>query len=184
MKDGKVSAGPKLPYVTNKHCIVRVNETHLMLTGGFHLNGGWHMERRDAYMIDWRSKTWTKLKKMKKYRMSHGCALVEGNKIMVIGNGWTQKEDVSTEIFSLDSMTWSYGPYMPRRMRDPQIVPYGDSFVLVGGGGPMDPYWETYEYMPANQTWIQWPNATARHFWGGSRVSPLVVGLTEEMMAC
>ena len=31
---GKLTKGPKLPQITHSHCMIRINETHSLITGG------------------------------------------------------------------------------------------------------------------------------------------------------
>ena len=71
---GDVESGPDLPYETNRHCVVRVNATHFMLTGGLNTHGDWNIERRDAYLLEWSTGEWTRLRDMRHHRMGHGCA--------------------------------------------------------------------------------------------------------------
>ena len=93
-----MESGPDLPYETNRHCVVRVNATHFMLTGGLNTHGDWNIERRDAYLLEWSTGEWTRLRDMRRHRMGHGCARLGERQeaIETLSSPDTSSQDISS----------------------------------------------------------------------------------------
>ena len=104
--------------------------------------------------------------------------------MLVVGNGFSQQYEGSSEIFDLDTLRWSRGPKLPTRMESPQVVENGDSVVVVGASGPLDPIWRTFEYSEGDDEWTE-REENAENYddkWG--RVEPVVIGLQEHEIPC
>ena len=87
-------------------------------------------------------------------RSSHSCGKV-GDNIVVVG-GLRDASEFS-EIFSLESLTWSTGPGVPAASGyfagAPQVLQLEDTFYIIGG---LDDYVATdavYEFDPDSWTW-------------------------------
>ena len=120
----------------SEHCAVRVNTTHLFVAGGTASDSTIHAA---AFLHDWAADTWTRLPDMAEPRAEHACGLAsDPERIVVVGG--VSEENVQLErtlIFDLAAMAWRQGPEIPARgfLTYSQSLPYGDSFVLVGGYG-------------------------------------------------
>ena len=73
----------------------------------------------------------------KRYSVSAGLVKYsDGSEHIVVagGNagGDNQKSSV-TEIFDLQTLTWSVGDHLPFKLEDGESVPFEDSFLIVGG---------------------------------------------------
>ena len=93
------------------------------------------LNSNDAYILDWTSNEWTRLPGMNVSRSSHSCGLTaRGHKVVVVGGNMGQGGEDFTEIFDLETMTWTQGPPSPHPTLDyASTVPHGDTFLLVGG---------------------------------------------------
>jgi len=87
-----------LPTPMNGHCLVKLNSSHVFLTGG-----------GAASYIYSRASGFIKLRDMSTWRYDHGCGLF-GEQVWV-GGGWGGPK--STEYYSLSSSTWLPGPALP-----------------------------------------------------------------------
>ena len=78
----------------------------------------------------------------------------------------------------LETLTWGFGPNLPRALAEPASVPYGDSFLVTGGktsSGRLD---TIYEYDWQGEDWIERPEKlpSARTGHVGVMVSPDYLG--------
>ena len=150
---GNFFRGDDLPYPAFFPCATKLNETHVFFAGG---NDG-VATRRDAYILDSGSWTWTRLPDMRRerYRVSCGKA---GNKIYVVGGDPNQD---SSEVLDLDTLEWSEGPGVPtasgKFWASPQPYQMADTFRLVGGYDG-DTWLDTvFELDPEKEVWIERP---------------------------
>ena len=116
--------GPELPLELWSHCQLTINDTHVFLadmTRGF-----------SPYILDWEEKEYQELRhKLPDYtRYSPACGLLSpdgyAQSIVIAGDG-------TSDILSLDTMTWSTGPDLPINHERMTSVQLSDTFALVGG---------------------------------------------------
>ena len=125
--------------------MMKVNSTHLFLAGGYNRKT---KSAREAYLFNIDAKEWTKLPDMRVGREDHGCALLDGEKVIVFGGYAGLKFDGRTkmelsEILDLNTLRWSDGS------RDPMIkgiakwtaFPYMSSILAVEGDNDSDWIW-------------------------------------------
>ena len=127
-KDGIITPGPDLPYQSEFHCLVKLNSTHILLNGGYYKGQTW----ASTYIFEWTTKTWTQLGDMETRRRGHTCGLV-GNNVVVVGGETLGAYLDSSEVFSLDTNTWSEGPQAPREIKSSQAIQRENTFLIVGG---------------------------------------------------
>ena len=82
--DGSSQYGPNLPGAMEKHCMVQINSSTIMFTGGYIRNG--NVKATFFYDID--SQTFTTGPDSLKHREAHACGLVkdkgDGSRIVVM----------------------------------------------------------------------------------------------------
>jgi len=115
----------RLPEGVSFHCLVNINTTHSLLTGG------WTGSRsRSSYLYS-EDGGFSRIEDMKTPRYDHGCSLINDNTVIVTGGndgGYTDTE-TSSEYLNLRTMTWSPGPELPRSVSPAHMV----GNILMGG---------------------------------------------------
>ena len=71
-------------------------------------------------------------------RRLHGCGRVTnsatGKEEVVITGGNNYWGPISnTQIYTVEDDTWRRGKSLPKKLRQPVSLPYGDSFLILGG---------------------------------------------------
>ena len=111
--DGSWRNYVNLPTVLSRHCLVRLNATHIFMMGGG-VNSFHSGARSTAYIFDSVSTQWTPVASMRTARYDHGCALLPDGRVVVTGgNGVDGGYLSSTEFFSFSSLAWTDGPDLP-----------------------------------------------------------------------
>ncbi len=136
--------GPEMPIPLSHHCLIKINESMALLTGGFTSNrlvsGSSFYYQISGPM----SNTWTVAPSLKLPRHSHSCGVLIGAEdvsIMVVAGGDTDSNDVSTEFlaFPLDKdssdIAWASGPDIPLKLEGTSMVSTSsrDRLILMGG---------------------------------------------------
>ena len=121
-------------------------------------------------------------------RVNHQCGVittVSGTKKFVIAGGkvevdWDYYHVDTVEIIDLDTNTWVNGPSMPVMLTDATSVPFGDTFLAVGGLDEDGVEQKSiYEYSPFDGEWIKRPEEL-KH----ARSNPGVSMSTTEYVQC
>ena len=69
----------------------------------------------------------------------------------------------SVDVLDLNSQTWRVGTPLPVNTAWAKAAPYGDTFLMMGGGSGAGDYYDTvYEYDVEGQAWIL-RNETMHH---------------------
>ena len=91
-----IKSSVELPVKTASHCMVKIDENLVLMTGGF-------SSPRLVYLFDKKANQWEKKRDMMNSREFHSCAVLEGKKVIVSGGGNadSMNEDYfsSSEIF-------------------------------------------------------------------------------------
>ena len=128
----------ELPETKEAHNLVRVNETHIMLTGD------WDPTRK-SWMFDQIREEWTELPDSLESRAKPFSGLVtfqNGTKIVILAGGANSN---SAEAFDLQGEKWISGiPDLPVEFElyDGCSVPFEDTFLIVGGYKATGPYYQ------------------------------------------
>ena len=109
-------------------CIASVNSTHSLLTGGAPAN--YDQIEGDptlttSWLFDWTAGVWTETGNLNERRALHGCALLEGQGVLVAGgvNGRDSGDSIySVELYDPESGTWSLQPGLPQDTDPSSIV--------------------------------------------------------------
>ncbi|CAM6054068.1 unnamed protein product [Sphagnum tenellum] len=145
-----------LPAINAYHNLVTVNSTHVILVGG-------HSQYTNASLFNIESETWTALpdtllpvQRVQAGLITHPDGRLE---IVVAAGSATNR----TQIFSFDTYTWRLGPDFPTgRVYGGSSVPYGDTFLVVGGyvvGGSYQS--SIYSYHIETGSWLKMPQELA-----------------------
>ena len=69
--------------------------------------------------------------------MRHGCGRVTnpttGKEEVVVVGGKSGAYSSSSEIYTVEDDTWRNGTPLPKALIAPASIPYGDSFLILGG---------------------------------------------------
>jgi len=110
--NNKTRSHVTLPENVEGHCIVKINNTHSLVTGGW--TRSWvnyqpiSNDTRSAHLYS-EDDGFLKIEDMSRKRNNHGCSLINNNTVIVVGgdrSGYPQ----SSELLDLTTMTWSVGP--------------------------------------------------------------------------
>ena len=152
LQAGVFSKGQELPYPASSACSVLVNSTHIFFAGGADAGSENH---KAAYLVDVGNWEWTRLEDMARGRNGHTCGR-SGGKIVALGG--SEEGSDGSEIFSLDTMTWSDGPDIPTRTGTfddaPHVYQLKDTFYVLGGWDG-DHFLDTvFEFEPRSASWL------------------------------
>ena len=80
---------------------------------------------------------------MDKDKNMHGCGRVINpatgkEEVVVTGGRDVGGPSSSTVIYTVADDTWRQGTPLPKTLEDPASLPYGDSFLILGGYGRAD----------------------------------------------
>ena len=75
---------------------------------------------------------------MTQERTQHGCGRVAnpttGKEEVVVAGGYSQNEYLSSsEIYTVEDNTWRQGTPLPKAISNIASLPYGDTFLMLGG---------------------------------------------------
>ena len=130
-KDGAFTAGQITPYPAYFPCTATVNETHIFYAGGY--DG--EKRRKDAYLLEVATWTWTSLEDMAIAREYHSCGKID-NDIVVVGGYAFEDAEKTSEIFNLETHSWRAGPGVPTESGQfwlSQVYQLENTFYLMGG---------------------------------------------------
>jgi len=97
---------PELPDYTVGHCLVRLNSSHVLLTGGTLAWESGAPETTASYLYS-QDSGFVRVNDMPTPRALHGCGVHQGE--VVVAGGWGGGSQTS-DIFSLETLTWQTGP--------------------------------------------------------------------------
>ncbi len=134
--------GPLMPMPLSHHCLVRINETTAIATGGFMSN---NMATNNSFyyqISDSSQMIWTLGQSLILPRHSHSCGVLTSAKavpIVVVAGGDTDNDDVSTELLVISceksDIAWEPGPSIPFKLEGTSMVATSnhDRLILIGG---------------------------------------------------
>ena len=123
---------PALPKKVHNHCVVKVDDTKIMLIGGY--DTGYTDE---TFIYDFETEAWTPGHPLINGRNGHACARIEvGTKpyIVVAGGYFTPSKTDKVEILDVvENQGWIQGKKMPKALNVPSGVSLGSSMIVSGG---------------------------------------------------
>lgn len=99
--NGAWAPGPELIHDYDYSCVLQLNATHSMLTGGVDVVA-------ESWLFDWTSMVWTQVEDLQNARGKHVCAGVGNNVAMVVGG---EGAHYSTELY--ENGSWQNGGEAP-----------------------------------------------------------------------
>ena len=151
-KDGAFTKGGELPYAAEFPCVATVNNTHFFFAGG----GAFGEYKKEAYLVETETWTWTRLPDMTFSHYQHSCGRVGRREIVVTGGRFNSNV---TEIFSLDELAWRRGSAVPTRYGgfydSPQVYQKVDTFLVFGGHDKYDYLDAVFEFDPVSGEWLE-----------------------------
>ena len=121
---------------------------------------------KSTWILDTKTRSWTRGPDTKKARFMHGCFSVKQNgnvsNVYVFGGESTSIKSItmkSTEVLNVNDLTWSDGPNLPIGMYENAGVESNDNQYLgfsVGGGRSTDQNNTIYglQKLSQNQKWV------------------------------
>ncbi len=140
------TAGPDLPIGLSQHCMVRINQSAVIVIGG---STDVTNRKAETWILDLdedqSQMDWIQGPSLNKPRRRHACGLVfdpvtGSNMVVTVGGS----EDSTVELLDLQSQDldegWIYGPSFPLILEGPSAVTFmdypgteGQSMIIVGG---------------------------------------------------
>ena len=105
---------PSAPVTIHGHCLILVNQTTVMIIGGFQND----IPSANTFMIGDSQRAWTKGPVMSTGRVLQGCAKIRKDgkshvKSIIVAGGYLSNVLNSVEILNEKSTLWYTGPYLP-----------------------------------------------------------------------
>jgi hypothetical protein len=137
-EEGWESNIPSLPVTINRHCMVTVNSTTVMVIGGY--QNGQDFSGKTFYFT-FGEESWTEGPGLKNKRESHSCGKIRRNKesqemSIIVAGGYVVGSSYlsSVEILDEGSYEWQTSPELPFGIRSSQMVEdQNGGVVLIGG---------------------------------------------------
>ena len=145
----------KSPLNSTGHCLLKINDTHYFATGDH--------KHTESYIFNMETEKWTAVDNSSKPRLYATCGTITrpgGEKEIILSAGKSYdglNEYKDTDIFSPKTMKWRKGPDFPFKIRLALGIPYGDTFLAVGGFDG-DTFGTIYKYDNVNDGWKVLPH--------------------------
>jgi len=114
------TSGPELPVVSDDHCQLTLNSTHVFLVTG----------DKDTFTLNWETQEYVFYEKTFIEMPSSACGLLNndnyGSEVLIASRAYSY-------IFSLTDHTWRDGPKLPEEPVGPVSAPAPYGFVSIGG---------------------------------------------------
>ena len=150
----RVTPGPELPEDTDSSCTLNINDDETLLV------------KAEAFVFNHTTRTWTKLASQFTWRSPStprnwfrtACGLTfdaQGRpKHAVLAGGKTAHNQV--QLLDIETRLWSDGPSLPLpSLEMASVVPYGRSFLVVGGNGQAGSQDAIFQFDPDRLEWIE-----------------------------
>jgi len=132
-----------LPVSNRGHCMTRVNDTHVILLGGYQGNSN----LKSAYMYNIKT-GWKKLRDVKNQKYYHSCTMLDDDRLLTTGYN-----TVTTELYSISKNEWQPGPPLPKNHYGGKMITVDKKTYLIGGFGYET---EIYRLDPIGSFWWKW----------------------------
>ena len=105
--------GPQHPADSSPNpCLAEVNSTHSLLTGGV-------FSYKKVWLYDWTAGAWSETNQLNRRKWYHGCAVLEGQGVLVAGGRNGVNYVQSVELYDSETDIWTPQPSLPQ-----DIFPY------------------------------------------------------------
>ncbi len=141
------SYGVSLPEPLDVHNLVNVNNTHMVVLGGYYPSD-------QIYIIDRNLQVWSSLPSMPTARSWCQAGFVtyrNGDKGILVAGGDSSD---TVDFLNLDTLIWEPKQNLPFDIYRGASVPFQDGFLIVGGESDSQGYLDTiYYYNPTLDQW-------------------------------
>ena len=175
-KDGRSFSHniPDMPTPNHAHCQVTVDKNTIMTFGGCIIG---NCNLKNVYKLDTRTKKWSRLPSLPTGRHAPICEVVRERgvpKRIVVAGGWSAGKYINTvEILDLTTLTWKKGSPYPVPAGYMGTVPFGDTFITVGGYQQgVGAISTMYKYEPLSNRWSRLPYRLSTPMYGQGFVLP------------
>lgn len=123
--------------------------------------GASYPSKKHAYLYNEMGETWTRFPDLPgKGQDSAACGVAQsadGGSELVVAGGWDGSRLSTSAIFNFEINQWRDGPSLPHGTQAPTSLPYGDSFLVIGGRTETNVYLDTiYQFkIDGWQLWDQ-----------------------------
>jgi len=119
----------RLPERLSGQCLTTLNQTHVLLTGGYGELGS------SSAVYIYSDKTgFYRIEDMNTPRKYHGCSVINDSTVLVAGGANDDYRALSsTEYLDLTSLTWSAGPELPKNVYPAQMLGPEELGPEIGG---------------------------------------------------
>jgi len=115
------------PVYSEDFCLVQLNSTHSLYTGGYGtITASW--------LYDWTEGVWTQSGDLNEGRRDHGCAVLDGQGVIVAGGYKDDNDDVySVELYDPETGTWTLQPGLPQEISTyrPTLLPWSGRVIAL-----------------------------------------------------
>ena len=146
-----MSKGPGLPDVLWAHCRVKLNNTHMMLSGGEDAN---KMQSNATYLIEWETWTWTKIADMNYLRTWHHCASIKGTVYVFSFRHNENDPFIPYEKYDAATDMWIVGKILSMQpfSVNTKIIQYENSAVMMVYEPPTT---KVYKFDTKYEDWVK-----------------------------
>jgi hypothetical protein len=153
-----------LPFPTWVHCLVKINDSVLLLIGGYDIS-----YQADSFFFHIKERRWTPGPALNIARYGHGCGTIDwlntsSNQVekVVFAVGGKTFNDTYLNVVemlylneqNIDNLKWIIGPQLPKTASFGTVVEFQNSIILVGGTGQVDGK-HLYQLTSPNGTWTE-----------------------------
>ena len=150
--------GPELPIPLNYHCMASIDESKVMIIGGF--NGEY---LSSTFIYNFEEDTWTSGPDLMVPRENHACSTYlnsNGHKKIMVTGGFNGTSLTSTEVLDLEYPhgTWQFGPELPVVLHGHSMVSLENTVYVLGGYSYGSGY-QSKIYKLVNNQWEELPQS-------------------------
>ena len=128
LKNGTWIESVPLPTPLTRHCMLSLNRTHHIITGG---SQSTKTKQFSSATYIFSNNKFAQVANMTTARRSHGCALAGQN--IFVGGGFNEELLSSVEYFSLTSLSWHPAPSLPLETTYGVLTNLGGNLYFIGG---------------------------------------------------
>lgn len=159
--NGTAIQGPELPLPVYDHCVAPLDDSRLLLAGGYSPQIPYHPNTTWVYDFD--QENWFSGPEILLSREAHGCGSFysdyHGSQMVAIVGGYAGSQYTnSTELIRADNLERLEGPWLPKKLCCMAVVtnPAGNGLWAIGGSSGYEYQATIYELTCPLDTGCQW----------------------------
>jgi len=144
---------PDLEIENRDSCVVAIDDDRIFTCGG-------DQGLTDTFIFSNTTNLWSSMTDMPSPRNEHSCGLVlhpeNGAEIVVAGGFSTPSEtNESVDIYTVSTDSWRSAQSLPEPITRASVVPFNNTFLVVGGFGNGEYSGNIYQYIVADDDWFK-----------------------------